>query len=609
MKRFIHRARGEFSPRANRRRRRCPADEDRSFGAILGAPQQQRETEELCGANHAAPLKVCVCVYDNRQYKPNHGGVTVSCVTFYTSPWGRTSPEFFCDTFGLALKRPIIILLAHAASGWLVATLAVPGAGPGQVFLLACSLVLHLLALRTTVGALRGASLCYRGLTARQFCTMEARAKASSGSTALTLLDLRKASKNEAPVSDVLQKIGFYRDKWRGRRWSMAKQLKMAKTGAYRGPPPRVADVQILQTGAPWPNLAMRTQPNLPIAQLQRTRSVSPNGGRGAAAAAASSSNGASSKGKGGKTGGGKQGGGKTGGGKQGGGKQSGGGDAPPGAAGEPLSSTSTELLAQGEKFVVEADGAATEAEAVLVNSFERVAGAALIAKVGSAGKVDEVMKEWDQNKDGALSMGEWRKSLRASLGIKASNEELDRVFSSVDGDKSGSVDLSELRQLLRNMRAEAELAGTESQKLRSRAASLRSKAAKAREVAELTRAYEEMDLKLKLARESVPLASRLGEMLVRRQIKIGDLVAKWDKDGNGELSKEVGLLTKHGTRGPTQGTSISNVSRLLPLHSSAPPAAESPASASPNDSPPPSRPPLLRRLLDSLSLLASLTP
>lgn len=298
----------------------------------------------------------------------------------------------------------------------------------------------------------------------------------------------------------------------------MTKQLKMAETGAFRGPPPKMplADVQILQTGAPWPNLGrVPRNANLPIAQRQQQRSRSPP-----RTDAVGQENAVKAGKKGGKKGG------------QPGEK----GDSEP--PGEPLT-PSEQLAAQAVAMDAEVEALHAEAEAVLSNSFERVAGAAMLAKLGVGGKVDDIMKDWDQNKDGALSNGEWRKSMRNSLSLKATNEELDRIFNGCDGDKSGSVEMGELKQLLKSMRAEAERASAESQRLKSRATSLKVKAGKTREVVAVTRTYEESSTQLRIMREGVPLASRLGEMLVRRQVKIGDLVASWDKDGSGELDAE----------------------------------------------------------------------
>ena len=89
----------------------------------------------------------------------------------------------------------------------------------------------------------------------------------------------------------------------------MTKQLKMAETGAFRGPPPKaelLADVQIMQTGAPWPNLGrVPRMPNLPVAQRQQQRSRSPQGNRTNGEEAAP----AGSNGKAGKKGGPKKGG------------------------------------------------------------------------------------------------------------------------------------------------------------------------------------------------------------------------------------------------------------------------------------------------------------
>ena len=74
-----------------------------------------------------------------------------------------------------------------------------------------------------------------------------ARAAASDGSKSFTLMELSKIPVE--PVTEKMQRIGFYRDKWRGRRWSMAKQLKMANTGAFRPPPDTRLDVAIMRTG------------------------------------------------------------------------------------------------------------------------------------------------------------------------------------------------------------------------------------------------------------------------------------------------------------------------------------------------------------------------
>ena len=63
--------------------------------------------------------------------------------------------------------------------------------------------------------------------------------------------------------------------------------------------------------------------------------------------------------------------------------------------------------------------------------------------------RVIDLFKKWDEDDDGAVSKKEFRRAIK-TIGFDAPREEVDRVFDSIDEDGSGTIEYTELNQLLR---------------------------------------------------------------------------------------------------------------------------------------------------------------
>jgi Ca2+-binding EF-hand superfamily protein len=52
------------------------------------------------------------------------------------------------------------------------------------------------------------------------------------------------------------------------------------------------------------------------------------------------------------------------------------------------------------------------------------------------------LVKEWDKNGDGELSKIEFKQAVRLTLNLKASNDEIDEIFDSLDKNGDGTLDI-----------------------------------------------------------------------------------------------------------------------------------------------------------------------
>ena len=69
--------------------------------------------------------------------------------------------------------------------------------------------------------------------------------------------------------------------------------------------------------------------------------------------------------------------------------------------------------------------------------------------------KASEIISRWDPNGDGEIDMHEFRTNVK-SLGLQATNEEIDTLFRSLDEDGGGSLDMNEIKHALTNLQAAA---------------------------------------------------------------------------------------------------------------------------------------------------------
>lgn len=94
------------------------------------------------------------------------------------------------------------------------------------------------------------------------------------------------------------------------------------------------------------------------------------------------------------------------------------------------------------------------------VNKATSTADLSIDARLGSllkrkSMKASEIISRWDPNGDGEIDMHEFRTNVK-SLGLQATNEEIDTLFRSLDEDGGGSLDMNEIKHALTNLQAAA---------------------------------------------------------------------------------------------------------------------------------------------------------
>ena len=70
-------------------------------------------------------------------------------------------------------------------------------------------------------------------------------------------------------------------------------------------------------------------------------------------------------------------------------------------------------------------------------------------------------MVQWDKDGDGNISLPEFRKWVKAA-GFKIDNEAVDNLYASLDEDKSGEIDLAELKGTLKKLQLAAATVATD---------------------------------------------------------------------------------------------------------------------------------------------------
>ena len=176
----------------------------------------------------------------------------------------------------------------------------------------------------------------------------------------------------------------------------------------------------------------------------------------------------------------------------------------------------------------------ATEVESTIFDTLETKLGLLIMQR---SIKVDALMKEWDINGDGSLSKHEFRVNAR-KLGITehmAPIRELDALFDSLDEDGGGELDVTELARALKRLRTMVSDVKGQYAYTAERAEVIRGVAETYDMAAHETLAHESGIEKLEELRQGT-VASRLGDLLKNRNIKVSDMAESWDKDKSGEV-------------------------------------------------------------------------
>ena len=119
-----------------------------------------------------------------------------------------------------------------------------------------------------------------------------------------------------------------------------------------------------------------------------------------------------------------------------------------------------------------------------------------------------------------------------------ASSSEVDALYESLDEDGSGSLDINEMKTALKQMKeAERDVKGRFARKA-AYVERLRQAAAKFGEAVAVTQVSEAEQERLQMMRGGTT-ASRLGELLKFRNVKVADVVNSWDEDRSGALDMD----------------------------------------------------------------------
>jgi len=149
--------------------------------------------------------------------------------------------------------------------------------------------------------------------------------------------------------------------------------------------------------------------------------------------------------------------------------------------------------------------------------------------------KIPEMVVAWAKRGEEPISKMEFRQHVR-KLVDKPDAKQIDALFESLDEDHGGTLDVSELKAALKKLQDAARTNATEHAKIALRVDALRERAASVQAVADATARAEDLEVKLKEVDGKKPAGARLGLLLQRKSMKVGELVAKWDKTGSGQI-------------------------------------------------------------------------
>ena len=169
---------------------------------------------------------------------------------------------------------------------------------------------------------------------------------------------------------------------------------------------------------------------------------------------------------------------------------------------------------------------------------------AQLMFEVDVTMKIKEQEQEWDPTGNGTITLGEFRQHVRG-IGIEATSDELDALFADWDTDKSGAIDMEELLAALHNLQREfLQKYGKNGWKgsIDSQVESLRARAAAGKAAlaasAKADTLQAELDALLKDIAGRLPV--QVGLVVVKRRIRVGEVVGSWCKTKGNSAKREL---------------------------------------------------------------------
>ena len=145
-----------------------------------------------------------------------------------------------------------------------------------------------------------------------------------------------------------------------------------------------------------------------------------------------------------------------------------------------------------------------------------------------------DVFRDWDEDSSGSLSRKEFRKALSA-LGLgREYRDEVDGLFDSFDGYRSGSISYNELVRQLREHSPDAPPSGAREIVVSSKNKTTLRHASGGEKGAALA-----PSVKLDPSSDR-PIQTQILEALQVHRVRVIDLFKDWDDDGKGTVDKKV---------------------------------------------------------------------
>ena len=203
------------------------------------------------------------------------------------------------------------------------------------------------------------------------------------------------------------------------------------------------------------------------------------------------------------------------------------------------LSMSSVELHEMADEY--EKTAAAKEAIVGTLNNLSVELGGVLMDKVekGTKGQQD-FFRELDANGDGSVTKIEFRQMLRklglVGEGAKYDVTQGDKLFDDLDEDKGGDLDLKEIVNAIKKLKARTLSVAKREKKAKEDADDWRRRAKEMRDAAQLVEEKENIVTTLVDLRSNPSPEIRLATLLAKKQLKPADLLSKMDTDRGGSI-------------------------------------------------------------------------
>jgi len=198
----------------------------------------------------------------------------------------------------------------------------------------------------------------------------------------------------------------------------------------------------------------------------------------------------------------------------------------------------------------------ATSLETLAPKGDARVVMGNAISSMGQTAQ--ELLRKWDKSSDGTLTKAEFRQGIRTpppfGLGLSELDvKDVDAIYEQSDANDTGRLELKEVNELVIALRREAKEDKKKRDTLKDAVERLRKRSGHTLAVAKMTEAVEGADAALDDKCNKLPVDVQLGTSMMRKHLKVVDILIKWDENGDGDLDvrefrNNARQLGVHGT-------------------------------------------------------------